>query len=321
MNAEAVIQVAGVTYDYPGLRALSDVGFAVEAGSIVAMVGANGAGKSTLLRCMAALDRPLAGEIRIAGQDVFEDSRAAHRRLGYLPDFFGLYDELTVRQCLAFRAAALGVEGEAQAGAVETAARRLRIDDRMGARAGTLSRGLRQRLAIAQAIIHEPEVLLLDEPASGLDPEARIGLAAVLRALRDSGMTLVVSSHILAELEDYSSHLLILEAGRLVEYRALDGAAAPRASGRTTLRLVMAEPVEDLAGRLAAVAGLSRIEGEGRIAQAEVPADPAAQHGILKAILAAGLPLAEFAPLRGSLQDAYIARLQTERRAMQGDSS
>ena len=108
-QAEPTIEVEGVTYDYPGIRALSDVGFAVAPGSIVAMVGANGAGKSTLLRCMAALDRPLAGEIRIAGADVFEDSRAAHRLLGYLPDFYGRYDELTVRQCLAYRAAALGV--------------------------------------------------------------------------------------------------------------------------------------------------------------------------------------------------------------------
>ncbi len=315
VQTEAVIQLAGVTYDYPGLRALSGVGFAVEAGSIVAMVGANGAGKSTLLRCMAALDRPLEGEIRIAGQDVFEDSRAAHRRLGYLPDFFGLYDDLTVRQCLSYRAAALGVAGQTLEAAVDTAARRLRIADRMGQRAGALSRGLRQRLAIAQAIIHEPQVLLLDEPASGLDPEARIDLAGVLRELRDGGMTIVVSSHILAELEDYSTHMLILEAGRLVEYRPLSGGGARGPAGRVTLRLVMATEVEDLSARLSAIGGLGQIEGAGRSAQAEVSTDPAAQHEILKAILAAGLPLAEFAPLRGGLQDAYIARLQAERQA------
>ena len=319
----ATIEVAGVTYDYPGIRALAGVGFTVEAGSIVAMVGANGAGKSTLLRCMAALDRPLAGEIRIAGQDVFEDSRAAHRLLGYLPDFYGLYDELTVRQCLAYRAAALGVADIGQAASIDKAARRMQIADRMNQHAGELSRGLRQRLAIAQSIIHEPQVLLLDEPASGLDPEARVGLAAVLRELRQGGMTIVVSSHILAELEDYSTHMLILDQGRLVEYRALDGSVGggeAAGEGRMTLRLVMAEAVPDLAERLAAIDGLTGVEGEGRIAQAEVAADPTAQHAVLKRILEAGLPLAEFAPLKGSLQEAYIARLQTERQALGGGS-
>jgi ABC-2 type transport system ATP-binding protein len=314
----ATIEVAGVTYDYPGIRALSDVGFAVAPGSIVAMVGANGAGKSTLLRCMAALDRPLAGEIRIAGQDVFEDSRAAHRLLGYLPDFYGLYDELTVRQCLAYRAAALGVAEIGQTASLDKAARRMQIADRMEQRAGELSRGLRQRLAIAQSIIHEPQVLLLDEPASGLDPEARIGLASVLRELRQGGMTIVVSSHILAELEDYSTHMLILDEGRVVEYRALDGAGESAGEGRMTLRLVMAEAVPELAAKLAAIDGLAGVEGEGRIAQAEVAADPAAQHAVLRRILEAGLPLAEFAPLKGSLQDAYIARLHAERQALGG---
>lgn len=319
-QARATIEVQGVTYDYPGIRALSGVGFSVAPGSIVAMVGANGAGKSTLLRCMAALDRPLAGEIRIAGADIFEDSRAAHRLLGYLPDFFGLYDELTVRQCLVYRAAALDVEESRQAEAVERAARRMQIDDRMKQRAGELSRGLRQRLAIAQAIIHEPQVLLLDEPASGLDPEARVSLAEVLRELRRGGMTIVVSSHILAELEDYSTHMLILDAGRVVEYSELQGGEAGHGQGpgraRCLLRLVMAEPVAGLAARLSAIEDLENVEGEGRIAQAEAPADPASLHAMLKRILDAGLPLAEFAPLRGSLQDAYIARLQEERRAL-----
>ena len=311
-----MIDVAGVTYDYPGIRALSQVGFTVEEGSIVAMVGANGAGKSTLLRCMAALDRPLAGEVRIDGIDVFEDSRYAHRLLGYLPDFFGLYDELTVRQCLAYRAAALDVEASQRDEAVERAARRMQIDDRMKQPAGELSRGLRQRLAIAQAIIHEPPVLLLDEPASGLDPEARVSLAEVLRELRRGGMTIVVSSHILAELEDYSTHMLILDAGRVVEYRRLHAGEGQDGRVRVLLRLVMAEPVPDLARRLAAIPGLETAEGEGRIAQAEVSSDPAALHALMKRVIDAGLPLAEFAPLRGSLQDAYIARLEEERLAL-----
>src|SRR5262249_33850305 len=124
-------------------------------------------------------------------------------------------------------------------GAVQTAAERLAIADRLHQKAGTLSRGLRQRLAIAQSIVHHPPVLLLDEPASGLDPEARVGLAETLLRLKGEGMTIIVSSHILSELEDYSTHMLVLRGGRLAESRAL-GAVDGR-SGRITLRLARAD--------------------------------------------------------------------------------
>src|SRR5262249_3328121 len=189
--------------------------------------------------------------------DVHEGPREAHKRMALLPDFFGVYDDLTVRQCLGYRARAHDVPGERRRAAIERAAEQLGIADRMKDYAGTLSRGLKQRLAIAQAIIHEPRVAMLDEPAAGLDPEARYSLAAVFRGLRADGMTLIVSSHILTELEDYSTNVLAIRDGRIVDLRALQQTEAGEASVAMQLRL--AAPDQRIAALLASAPGVSEV--------------------------------------------------------------
>src|SRR5258706_9139001 len=249
--AGAAIAVEGLSFEYPGVRALDEVSFEVVRGSVTALVGPNGAGKTTLLRCLAGLDRPMLGGISVAGVDVLEEPRLAHRRMGLLSDFFGLYDSLTVRQCLAHAAAANGVRAEELDATVEKAAGRLKLRAKLEARAGELSRGQRQRVAIGQALVHGPEVLLLDEPASGLDPEARLSLADLFKRLQSEGVTLVVSSHILAELDAYATHMLVLRAGRIIENRALHE-AAPR---HRRVRIEIAEPHPRFRARIAAVDG------------------------------------------------------------------
>ena len=149
-----MIEVSNLVFEYPGKRALNGVSFRIEPGNITALVGPNGAGKTTLLCCMAALEVPLHGEVYIDGENINEDPRACHRKLGYLSDFFGLYDELSVRQCLLHAAASRGILANEQVRVVEQAAIRLGIADRFEIKAGALSRGLRQRLAIAQAVVH-----------------------------------------------------------------------------------------------------------------------------------------------------------------------
>ncbi len=300
-----MIAVEGLTFDYPGLRALDGVSFAVEAATITALVGPNGAGKTTLLRCIAALATPAAGRVVVDGLDVHEHPRASHRRMGFLSDFNGLYDELTVRRCLLYRAEAQGVPAGDRDRLIEAALGRVALAERAAQRAGTLSRGLRQRLAIAQAIVHEPAVVLLDEPASGLDPEARAGLAALLRGLRDAGMTIVVSSHILAELEDYSTHMLILDRGCVIEHRAI---APALAAARMAVGLSSPDP--RLAGLLAAQAGVGDVEVDGAIARFTLAGDEARRREVLQTLVEAGLPVASFGVERVSLQDAYLARMR-----------
>jgi len=306
-----LVEVAGLTYDYPGRRALADVSFDLPAGSITALVGPNGAGKTTLMRCLAALDEPLHGTIRLQGEDALADPPATHRKLGYLPDLFGLYERLSLRRCLTYRAWAQGVPRAEVAAAVLWAARQVGLDDRLGEAAGTLSRGLRQRLAIAQAIIHRPPLLILDEPASGLDPEARLDLARLLRDLRDGGMTLLVSSHILAELEDYSSHLMIIDNGRLVSFEALAGASREQ-RGPVAVEVRFLPGAGDLAALLAAAGHPAAVAGD--VATLSLPEDPAAQAAALADLLRAGLPVVSFAPARASLQAAYLDRVREARR-------
>lgn len=298
-----MIVAEDVVYDYPAARALHGVSFVVEKGSVLALVGPNGAGKSTLMRCIAALDRPTEGRIRVAGVDTQEDPRAVHAALGYLPDFFGLYDELSVRRSLIYAARSRGVAaGDAEAAAVK-AAERVELSDRLDRRAGELSRGLRQRLAIAQTIVHTPQVLLLDEPAAGLDPEARRSLSDLIRRLAGEGMTILVSSHILAELEDYCTEMLMIRDGRAAGGGVLS--AGPRDREVLRFKAAFAASREDLAAVLSDL-GFTVEQASGDEAVLRVPVGPEAEAEALARLVRAGLPVRGFAPLKTTLEDAYL---------------
>ena len=303
------IAVSGLVFDYAARRALHDVGFAIEPATITALVGPNGAGKTTLLKCLAGLQRPLAGAVAVAGIDVLAQPRAAHRAIGLLPDFYGLYDALTVDRCLRHFAAAHGVSSTERPACIARTARALGIDDRLEQRARSLSRGLRQRLAIAQAIIHDPPVLLLDEPAAGLDPDARAELSTLLRGLRVAGKTILVSSHILSELEDYSTHMLILRDGRIVDHAPIGGAAVTPEARHLRLRLAAAEPA--LATILATLDGVGAVMpiADGTAAEFSFVGDAHAQHALLRRLLDTGLPVAGLEEVRRSMQDIYLDRI------------
>lgn len=220
-----MIKVKNLVFDYMTKRALHGLSFEIEKGSIVALIGPNGAGKTTLMRCLAGLVKPFSGEIFINDINVPEDSRNAHRHISYLSDVFGLYDNLTARQCLRYAALAFDIPTAEIDGRIAETAEMLNLTEHLDTYAGNLSRGLRQRLAIALGIIHKPEFIILDEPASGLDPEARLELSKLFVALKEKGHTLLISSHILAELEDYATAVIVLNAGRIVKYEKFDGSA------------------------------------------------------------------------------------------------
>jgi len=301
--SNAMIVVRDVVYDYPASRALHGVSFEVEAGAVLALVGPNGAGKTTLMRCVAALDAPLEGTISVAGLDTQEDPRGVHAAIGYLPDFFGLYDELSVRRALTYAARSRSVSEADTPKAVEQAAARVQLTDRLDARAGELSRGLRQRLAIAQTIVHQPSVLLLDEPAAGLDPEARRSLSDLIVRLAGDGMTIVVSSHILAELEDYSTRMLMIREGRVA-----GGGVVAAGSGQSAdagFAVTFTDPPKDLRKRLEKLGlTVSRLEG----AEAVVAAAPGtADAEVLTLLVGAGLKVSAFQPARRTLEAAYLS--------------
>jgi ABC-2 type transport system ATP-binding protein len=299
-----MIEIHGLVFEYPGHRALHGVSLTIADKAITALVGPNGAGKTTLLRCMAALETPYAGQVLIDGLDTREAPRAIHARLGYLPDFFGLYDALSVRRCLHYAARAHGIPAGQAAAAAQDAAARVGLTDRMEQPAGALSRGLRQRLAIAQAIVHAPKVLLLDEPAAGLDPQARRDLSQLLLSLRDGGMTLVVSSHILAELEDYSDRMVIVDRGRIA------GGQSIALKGAARLRIRLAAPRDDLKDFLTGQG--ARIEsGDAEHALIALEGGAAERAALLASLVGAGFAVSEFAEDAKALEDVYFAQVQS----------
>jgi ABC-2 type transport system ATP-binding protein len=302
-SVSPVVRVEDLIFDYATVRALHGISLEIEAGSVTALVGPNGAGKTTLLRCLAALDTPYAGRVLIEGEDAHDDPRHVHRKIGYLSDFFGLYDELTVRQCLRHAVAMHGFSGTKETDAVARVATQLDLEELIERKAGELSRGQRQRLAIAQAIVHQPSIVLLDEPASGLDPLARQSLSGLLLGLRDQGMTLIVSSHILAELEDYSSHVLVMDKGRLVEHRSILGEGGARLG---FLSLELAEPSDGLEALLS---GLDDIEDVAVVDPLNLtfraPLDAALRRDLLAQLVGKGVPVAGLSENRMGLREIY----------------
>jgi len=282
------VSVRDLVFDYGTKRALDAVSFDIEAGAVIALVGPNGAGKTTLLRCLATLEQP----------------RAAHRKLGFQQDFFGVYDSLSVTRNLLHAAALQGLPETAIDTAVTWAAGAVGLADRMGELAGALSRGLRQRLAIARAMVHRPPLLLLDEPASGLDPEARRDLSALIRTLRAEGLTIIVSSHILAELEDYSTHMLTLREGRASGPVALDG---EHAAGMRRWRLTVAGPIEPALAVLIPLAGVADAREDNGAITFTLAGDEAAQSELLRGLIQGGVAVSSCAPANGHLETLYLA--------------
>jgi len=301
-----MIEVSNLSFRYATQQALRDVTFSLEPATITALVGPNGAGKSTLLRCMAALEIPFDGSIKLWGSDTHEDPRVCHQLLGFLSDQFGLYDDLTIEQSLSYMALAHHLPQHTLRSRVELVSRQLGLADRMQQKTGVLSRGLRQRVAIAQAIMHQPKLLLLDEPASGLDPEARNELSILLKLLCGEGMTIVVSSHILAELSEYSTHMLVLREGMIQSHQALDNY---RKTGAQHLQLVLSRDMSDAASIVEAQPGISDIHWEGQNCQFAFNGTAEEQSQLLGALVKSGLPVAEFYVLKRNLQDLYLADL------------
>jgi ABC-2 type transport system ATP-binding protein len=211
-----MIKIEHLHKRYGPVLALDDLSLEVPRGSIYGLIGPNGAGKTTLLRILGALIPPTAGQIWIDNVEITRSPVAAQRKIGYMPDFFGVYPNLTVAEYVKFYAGIHGIPRRTHASIVMNLLELVDLSDKRDAPAEFLSRGMKQRLGLARALIHDPEVLLLDEPASGLDPRARVELRELLRTLQGMDKTIVIGSHILLELAAICSDIAIISAGHLV---------------------------------------------------------------------------------------------------------
>jgi len=208
-----VIETRGLTKKYGDMYAIRDINLDLDEGDLFGFIGPNGAGKTTTMRIIATLLNPTSGEAYVCGNSIYTKPKEIRRLVGYMPDFFGVYDDMKVIEYLEFFAAAYRIKGEARRKRCNEMLEIVDLDFKRDAYANTLSRGQTQRLGLARVLLHDPQVLLLDEPLSGLDPRARIEMRELLRRLGKTGKTIIVSSHILPELADVCNKIGIIDRG------------------------------------------------------------------------------------------------------------
>jgi ABC-2 type transport system ATP-binding protein len=303
----AVIRTHGLTRRYGRLTAVRDLNLEVPAGAIFGFIGPNGAGKTTTLRMLATLLTPTAGTFTIDGLDPERDLAGVRRRIGYLADLFGLYNDLKVWEYLDYFCRAYEVADPRQR--TEEMLHLVQLTHKKDAMVGALSRGMKQRLGLARALVAEPKVLLLDEPASGLDPMARIALRDLLRQLRDQGATIVVSSHILTELSDFCDSVGLMEKGRLIVSGPIQEILART---RTHLRLVLEVlgPPERAAEVLRGLPAVVDLKIAGQTVELGFTGAREELPPLHKKLVEAGVPVVAFFPRPENLEDLFL-RLST----------
>jgi ABC-2 type transport system ATP-binding protein len=226
------VQTFGLTRFYGSMVALSGLELTVNKGDLFGFIGSNGAGKTTTLRILATFLAPTAGRAVVLGNDVVKDADAVRHVIGYMPDFFGVYKDMEVTEYLDFFGACYRIPAAQREKTVNDVLELVGLSEKKGSLIGALSRGMQQRLGLARVLIHDPQLLLLDEPASGLDPRARIEMMEILRELQRLGKTIIISSHILSELETICNRVAIIEKGKLIYAGPVQGVRDQMSSGR-----------------------------------------------------------------------------------------
>jgi ABC-2 type transport system ATP-binding protein len=211
-----LLEVRGLSRRFGDFTAVRDVSFRVEPGEIWGFIGPNGAGKTTTMRICATLDLPTSGDVLVDGRSVLADPGYARERIGYMPDTLGTYADTSIEEYLDFFARASGLRGEARKQRIASVAEFTELGHLMDRMMDSLSKGMSQRLCLAKTLLHDPKLLILDEPASGLDPRARVEFRELIRALADQGKAVLISSHILSELSETCDGVVVIEGGRLI---------------------------------------------------------------------------------------------------------
>jgi ABC-2 type transport system ATP-binding protein len=282
-HGDAAVSIRGLTKRYGELFAVRDLTLDVPKGSVFGLIGPNGAGKTTTFAILASLLLPTAGSVAILGFDPVRQPREVRKRLGYMPDILGVYDGLRVDEYLQFFAASYRMPKGRWKPTVDALLELVDLTTKRDAMVNSLSRGMKQRLSLARALVHDPEVLVLDEPASGLDPRARVELRNLLVELREMGKTIVVSSHILAELTEMCTDVAIMEKGRLL---------ASGTPGQIRDQIGQKRQI-----RVRLVGGEERTFGV---------ADDAEQAELLRRLVAEGEPVLEFSEVDHGLEDLFM---------------
>lgn len=315
------IETRDLTRHYGKLTAVRNLNLAIPQGSLFGLIGPNGAGKTTTLRMLAGLLDPSSGEILVNGQPVNQKGNELRRQIGYMPDFFGVYEDLVVWEYLDFFARCYNIPSQRRKQVIDELLELVDLGEKREAYVHTLSRGMRQRLCLAHAMVHDPQVLLLDEPASGLDPRARVEMRELLRELGAMGKTVVLSSHILAELAELCDSIGIIERGQLVVSGRLEDVRARVQAGRI-LRIRTLSDVSALETLLSGQRGIGKIlhtnggngngngNGDSEAAsnelEVEFTGDENAVADLLETLIAEKVRIASFSETHTGLEEVFL---------------
>ena len=301
-----MIKIEGLKKTYGKMQALKGVSFEIEQGSIFGFVGPNGAGKTTTLKILATLMVPTEGKAYIDGVDVTKYPKKIRALMGYMPDFFGVYERIKVTEYLDFYASCYGISGAKRKSIIADLLELTDLSAKADAYVDSLSRGMKQRLCLARSLVHDPKVLLLDEPASGLDPRARVEMRELLRELKNMGKSIIISSHILPELAELCTEVGIIEGGELIAVGSVEDITAQleqekliqvKVQGKVSEARVLIEenPWVQAVNETADGVLQVRFSGNGE-----------EQQRLLRALVLAELPVLSFAESSNSLEDLFM---------------
>ncbi|MEP0868390.1 ABC transporter ATP-binding protein [Trichocoleus desertorum AS-A10] len=308
MAQELAVRTRGLTKQFDRHLAVHDLDLEIAAGEVYGLIGPNGAGKTTLIRMLAAAEEPTTGEIFINGDRLLRDHSNPNlkRRLGYLPDDFPLYDDLTVWDYLDYFARLYRLQEPRRTRRLRDVLELVQLSHKRNSAIATLSRGMKQRLSLARTIIHEPILLLLDEPVSGLDPIARMQFREIIKVLREAGMTILISSHVLSDLAELCTSVGIMELGYLVESASLKDLYR-----RLSRQQIVVATLGSLDALQAELRNHSSVEGYEIVPgtqQVRVQFSGGAEESavLLRSLVAAGIPLTEFHCTQEDLETIFL---------------
>lgn len=310
-RSQPAIEVTDLHRHFGNLKAVQGVSFSISHGKVVGFVGANGAGKTTTMRIMATLDYPDAGTVKVGGYNVLHHPAEVRRLLGWMPDSFGTYENMTVLEYLDFYARALGYKGQERVTRIQEVMDFTDLTPLAERMSNKMSKGQTQRLCLGRALLHDPQILIMDEPAAGLDPKARVELKRLIRILAEEGKTILISSHILSELGEMCDSLLFIDSGRIVHHGDAESMIhGPEAEGATLMNVQVAgDPALLLQWALTAplieVAEETRRGARLRI----LSKDESTLAGVLRRMITDGLQVIDYHKEERKLEDAFIDML------------
>ena len=300
-----MIQTSDMRVDYDGFTAVHDLSLDVPAGQVFGLIGPNGAGKTSTIRVLATLQQPTYGEVRVGGIDVADAPDEVHAILGYMPDLAPVHDDLKVWEMLDLFAASHFIPRPERRRRVDDCLERVGMLNKRGVKGKTLSRGMMQRVVLAKTLIHAPQVLLLDEPASGVDPVARIEFRRILRRLADEGKTVLVSSHILTELADMCDAIGIMREGRLVLSGRIDD-IVQRMQPKRVIEIDCPGGAVGAAAQLAGRPGVVDVQTRGQTVLVEFAGDQNELARLLGDLVGGGVSVTRFVEKRFGVEDIML---------------